>query len=459
MKHVQGKDSKTGEYVLSARNQDLVFCLPLVGAIIGAFSATILNTRFGRKWVVIACYVSSYGGTFLQTFSPNLGAFVVGRFWNSINLGIATATAPLYLSEIVPAKYRGLAVTSGNIFNLFSGVIGTIIANATHARPHPSAWQIPLGVQAVMPTILIPLSIFVPESPLWLLTQDRVEEAKHNLKRLRAYDDVLIEDELRLMKVTFENERTLNAGSTFLDLFRDGNLRRTLVAGSMYSVNQISGIILSTTYATVFLTQLGVAAPFTLTIVAAVTQLVGTCVAPLLVDRVGRRPLAIVGFSLLMIIDFICGGLAFVAGNKSNAMAIAALSFIFNFIWTASFYALSITLPTEIPAPKLRSKTTSYTFVCAYTTAVITTFAVPQLTAADAANLGAKTYLIFGGCVAIILVCYYIFLPETAGRTLAEIDEMYANKVPARKWKSYKTSAAAQQAVVLNDSEVAHAHS
>ncbi|KAL6248662.1 hypothetical protein RBB50_004917 [Rhinocladiella similis] len=445
----QGGDSSSGALVLTARNQDLVFCLPLVGAIFGAIAASPLTSRFGRKWVVVGVYSLSYAGTFLQTFAPVLGAFVVGRFFNAIMIAIGTTVSLLYLSEIVPAKYRGFAVTSSNIFNLIAGVIATVVCNATYTRAGSASFQIPLGAQAIMPTILIPLTVFIPESPLWLLGRGREDEARANLRKIRAYGDVLVEDELRVMKLALHEERELTSGTKVTDLFTGANIKRTLVAGSMYSVNQVSGVILSTTYATVFLTTLGVGNPFQLTIAASCCTLAGTLIAPLIVDRVGRRTIAIGGLSVLLTIDFIAGGLAFKAHDSSYAMGVAALSFIFNAFWGASFYCLSVTLPTEIPTARLRNMTTSYALACAYTTAVITTFAVPQLVSADAANLGAKTYLVFGGCVVCILVFYYLFLPETAGRTFAEIDEMYEQKVPVRKWRKYQTSAAARQAVVV----------
>ncbi|KAK9357282.1 general substrate transporter [Lipomyces starkeyi] len=172
----------------------------------------------------------------------------------------------------------------------------------------------------------------------------------------------------------------------------------------------------------------------------------------MIMDRVGRRPIALVGMLTLLIIDLIAGGLAFKLESKGVAQAIAALSFIFNAFWALSFYSLSLTLPAEIPTPRLRNLTSDYTIGCAYVTAVITIFALPQLVSADAANLGAKTYLVFAACVAIVLTLYYFFLHETSGRTFAEIDEMYSNKVPPRKWRTYQTSAAARQAVVVSES-------
>ncbi|CAG9951564.1 unnamed protein product [Clonostachys rosea f. rosea IK726] len=441
----QGLDPSVETPILTSKNQTLVFAVPLVGAIVGAVIASPLTTKFGRKWPIVGCYALSYGSTFMQTFAPKLAAFVVGRFINSILMAIAMTITPLYLSELVPAKYRGRAVTSANIFNLIAGVIGTVIANATHSMTGYASYQIPIGAQAVMPTFLIPLTALIPESPLWLVTKGRDEDALVNLTKLRRYGTQLIADELRIMRLTHERGQELSKGATFWDLFDKNNIQRTLVAGSMFSVNQVTGIILSTTYATVFLTQLGVGNAFQLTIASSCCTLAGTIIAPWTVDKIGRRPTALIGMSVLMVIDFTCGALAFFTDKKANVTAIAALSFILNTFWAASFYPLSLALPAEIPTPRLRNLTSAYTIGCSYITAVLTTLVVPQLTSADAANLGAKTYLVFGGLVAIILVFYYIYLPETARRTLVEIDELYELRVPPRKWAKHETSAASKQ--------------
>lgn len=96
----QGPNPATGQYVLTARNQNLVFSLPLVGAVVGGLLASPLNFHFGRKWPLVAAYILSVGGGLLQVFAPNLGAFVGGRSINGVAFGTATATAPLYLSEV-----------------------------------------------------------------------------------------------------------------------------------------------------------------------------------------------------------------------------------------------------------------------------------------------------------------------------------------------------------------------
>lgn len=89
-----------GKHVLTARNQNLVFSLPLVGSVIGGILASPLNFHLGRKWPLMLAYIVSVGGGLLQVFAPNLGAFIGGRAINAVALGTVNATAPLYIAEV-----------------------------------------------------------------------------------------------------------------------------------------------------------------------------------------------------------------------------------------------------------------------------------------------------------------------------------------------------------------------
>lgn len=222
-----------------------------MGSIIGALLAPVLNSHYGRKWTLVGSYFLSVGGVFLQLFAPNLAAFVIGRFWNSFVTGIASATAPLYLAEIVPSSMRGRAVTSINVLTLAAGVLATLVVFGSHTIEGKKSYMIPLGVQCVMPVILIPMTIFLPESPQWLASKDRMDQARHNLRMVRGWSDSQVDDELRVMKMCEDNERALSADVRFWNIFDRENIKRTITAGSFFSFNQISGIILSTTYATV----------------------------------------------------------------------------------------------------------------------------------------------------------------------------------------------------------------
>lgn len=423
VKRYQGVNPTTGEFTLTAGNQTLALSVPLVGSILGALLAFPLNNFLGRKWPLILAYITSIGGSLLQIFSPNLGAFVAGRFIVAIALGIANATAPMYLAEVVPVSIRGRVVSSINVMNLLSGVVATCVVFATSTRTDRLSYEVPLAVQCALPAILIPPTFVLPESPLWLLGKDRAEDAAKALRKLRGSSEAEVADELRLMKLSHDNERALTADVTVMNLFDKANLKRTITAGSFFSFNQISGIFLSTTYATIFLQEINVASPFALTIIASCCTLAGCVVAPIIIDKVGRRPLALAGMGMLFVLDVIAGGLAFKIEVPSFAIGVAACSFMFNFFWGASFYSLSNVMPSEIPTAKLRSYTMSWTIAWAQTTAVITTVVVPQLTASDGAGLGAKMYLVFAGCMVGVITFVWFLLPETRSRTFAEIDE------------------------------------
>ncbi|KAL4898490.1 general substrate transporter [Aspergillus ambiguus] len=442
----QGINPVSGDYVLTARNQNLVFSVPLVGSILGGLAASPFNFHFGRKRPVIFAYIISIAGGLLQVLAPNLGAFVSGRFINGIAMGIANGTAPLYLSEVVPASMRGRSVSSLNILNVAAGVLGTIVVYATKKLGGRESYMIPLAVQCALPALLSLCTWPLPESPLWLVGKGRMDEARRNLRKLRGCSDERVEDELGLLRVSEAIERELKANVSFWEIFSRKHVRRTLTSGSFYSLNQISGVILSTTYGTVFLTEIGTKDPFSLTVIAACCTLAGTIVAPFVLDRVGRRPTALVGMSAIFIVDAVAGGLAFNHGDPRSTAAIAALSFVLNFFWASSFFSLSTLMPSEMATPRLRHHTIAYTVACAQTTAVVTTFVIPQLTAADAADLGAKAYLIFAGCMACIIVFVYFLMPETRGRTFVEIDEMYEAGVPAWKWRVYKSSSMSSEA-------------
>lgn len=302
-------------------------------------------------------------------------------------------------------------------------MVATCVVFATSTRSDKLSYEVPLAVQCCLPAILIPPTFVLPESPLWLMGKDKMEAAAQSLRKLRGSSEAEVADELRLMKLSHDNERALTADVTVMNLFDKQNIKRTITAGSFFSFNQISGVFLSTTYATIFLQEINVASPFALTIIASCCTLAGCVVAPIIIDKMGRRPLALIGMSMLFILDVAAGGLAFKIEVPSYAIGVAACSFMFNFFWGASFYSLSNVMPSEIPTTKLRSYTMSWTIAWAQTTAVITTIVVPQLTAADGAGLGAKMYLVFAGCMVFVITFVWFLLPETRHRTFAEIDE------------------------------------
>ncbi|KAH6675974.1 MFS transporter [Halenospora varia] len=431
----QGPDA-----AFTARNLDLIVTVPLVGAFLGALGSSPLMVRFGRKNTLVLAYIfCCLPGSFLQLFAPNLAALVIGRFWNYVGISVLTTNTPLYLSELVPVHVRARAVGFCVAGTAATGVIATAIVWGTEKINNSLQYRIPLAIQAGLPGLLAILTLLCTESPTWLALQGRTDEARNNLAALRPKNEALVQAEFAHLLVAVNEDKTRRAEAKFWDILNKKNIKRTMTAGALLPLYQVSGIILSSTYSTVILVQSRVSDPFRMTIVLNCLAFIGVIVGPTMQDIVGRRPVALVGFTIMMLLDFAAGGLA-CAGltTEHEKLALAGMVIVFTFFANACFNPLCWLIPTEISAPSLREPTMAWALIWSYTTAVITTFAVPQITSADAGNLGAKAFLIFGGCMVVIMIFIYFYLPETKGRALDEIDEMYTAGVPMRKWSHYQ---------------------
>ncbi|SJX66101.1 related to monosaccharide transporter [Sporisorium reilianum f. sp. reilianum] len=439
VKKYQGLNHDTRDYTFTASHQSMIFSIPLIGTIAGALLSPYLQDRLGRKWSLCAAYMFSIPSTQLQLWAPNLAAFILGRVMNGLAYGCALSIGPLYLADVVPTSIRGGAVASSNLLTILANLMAAICCWATDNNYSDARkYKVPLAVQAGLPFILLLPTPFLPESPVWCVQKGRIGEARMALKRVRPVSDLEIEEELQEIVRAEQERRNLAKDTKFTDILSRKHLLRTMVAGSFFSLNQISGIILSTTYATVFLTQLGLGDPFVLTVYAYVCQVVGAALAIVALEKVGRRSLALPGFVVLTIIDIAAGVLAFYADDANVAKAISALAMVFNFVWTLCFYSISLLMPSELPTQRLRNYTMSYAIGWGQATAVVTTLALPQITASDAGNLAAKAYLIFGGCMLVITILAFFLLPETRGRTFFEIDQLYTHRIPAWRWSKYE---------------------
>ncbi|CCF47981.1 hypothetical protein NDA11_004122 [Ustilago hordei] len=441
VKKYQGLNHATRDYTFTANRQSMIFAIPLIGTIIGAIISPRLQSRLGRKWSLCAAYMFSIPSTQLQLWAPNLGAFIMGRLMNGLAYGCALSIGPLYLADVVPTSIRGGAVATSNLLTILANLLAAVCCWATKKNySDDRTYKVPLAVQAGLPFLLLFPTPFLPESPVWCVQKGRIGQARMALKRVRPVSDAEIEEELHEIVRAEQERNNLSKDTKFTDIFSRKHLMRTVVAGSFFSLNQVSGVILSTTYATIFLSQLKLGSPFLFTVYAYVCQLIGAALAIVALEKVGRRSLALPGFVILTVIDFTAGSLAFYAGNPNVAKTIGALGMIFNFFWTLCFYSISLLMPSELPTQRLRNYTMSYAIGWGQLTAVVTTLSLPQITAADAGDLAAKSYLIFGGCMLVITILAFFLLPETRGRTFFEIDQLYVNHVPAWRWSNYEFS-------------------
>ncbi len=220
-------------------------------------------------------------------------------------------------------------------------VIATVLVWGTEKINDTRQYKIPLAVQAAIPIVLLCLSFALTESSMWLLSKGRVQEAKANLASMRGGNMRLVDAELSSALIALRSQEETKVEMNAADILKKPNRERTISAGALLCASQVGGQVLVGTYSTVILVQSGVADPFKITILIFLLQFLGTVVGPFLIDKVGRRPVALIGFVLLFVIDIIAGALA-CSGLKTSSekLGLASLSIIFSFFNSVSFQSL-----------------------------------------------------------------------------------------------------------------------
>jgi MFS family permease len=196
-------------------------------------------------------------------------------------------TVPLILLT-VPAPIRGFIVGTYQLSLTLGGVVINAVCYGTSRIDDNKAWRIPLGLFYIVPTIIAISIFFLPESPRWLLQQNRVEEAKSSLHKLRegAFTDEEINNELREVEFALANEAEQGK---FIELFQGRNLERTLIVAAVNFFQQATGQAFSSQYGGVYVRSLGIINPQLFTLMTScISSSVMICTL-LVTDKVGRR--------------------------------------------------------------------------------------------------------------------------------------------------------------------------
>jgi SP family general alpha glucoside:H+ symporter-like MFS transporter len=281
---------------------------------------------------------------------------------------------------------------------------------------------------------------FLPESPWWLASKERHNDAHKALQGLghSGHDG---EQKLAQIITTLEQVRHETEGVTYLECFRKSNLRRTIISIMPLSIQALSGIAFAASYSTYYMQLAGftTAESFKLQIVQQVISLVGNVMSWYLVDRVGRRNLTFWGLFVLTIILFVMAGLA-VVGTVSALKGAISMILLYCWWYNVTIGATAFTILCETSTSRLRVKTIAIGLALQNALNTMWSFVLPYLFNPDKLNLGGKLGFLFGGLSVLCLVYLWLYQPETAGRTYEELDEMFAAKVPARKFKTHRTS-------------------
>ncbi|MDJ1131303.1 sugar porter family MFS transporter [Streptomyces iconiensis] len=411
------------DFDLNSFQQGAVVSVMLIGAMFGALGAGRVADRIGRKKTLALEGVVFIFGTAIAVAATGFGMLVAGRVVLGLAVGAASATVPIYLSEISPSQIRG-RVLSANQLMITVGILASYLVDLAFAGS--GNWRAMIGAGFVPSVFLCLGTLFlVPESPLWLMRNGEKEKARKVIAMVsdEEHADRLLE---RFRQYQEQQKRSGGGEGGSQQSQRQGwrvlltaRARPALAVGLVLAaVQQFGGINTIIYYSPTIIEQTGLNASNSIfySVFIGAINLLMTLVALRLIDRVGRRRLLIISLAG-MLVTLALLGLSFVADWNSELSLVFMVLYIA--VYAGGLGSVFWVLVGEIFPPSARAPGSS----ASTTVNWLSNFVVGQafLPVADALGQG-ETFWIFAVICAVGLVFVGRFVPETQGRDFAEVD-------------------------------------
>ncbi|KAK4141463.1 general substrate transporter [Dichotomopilus funicola] len=440
--------AQNGGYGIDGTFQQLIGSLLTFGAFLSSIFAGAFAQFFGRKPALWLASLLTALGAAIQIGTSQWGVVYLGRLILGIGNGFLVTFSNIYCAEAAPAHLRAVLVALFSEWVNIGSIVGGTVTNATSKSLDMSSYQIPLGIQFVVPVLLSVGLFFVPESPRYLVNRGKLDQGRRALEFLRS--DSLGRQQLELewieMVKGIEEEKKLATSVGPLDMFRGSNLRRTLLCFGVIASQTGSGSWFLISYTTYFLVVSGLSVDeaFKYSLMKSCLGFIGVNVGIYLMRHVvGRRSIMMIGAATqgtCMLVVAITATTS--AGTLAGRNCLIAFTSLFMFCYNAFVGAASYPIATELVSTRLRSWTVGASISLGYLLAWLTGFCSPYFINPENLNWGPKYDYIWAASNLVCGVFFYFCLPELKGRTLEEIDELFERNVPARQFKFTKTNIA-----------------
>lgn len=412
-------------WVLPDTLQGFLVSSVLIGAVIGAATNGILADIFGRKKIIMATAVIFILGSILCAFAPNVYVLILSRIFVGFAVGIVNFVVPLYLSEVSPKNLRGTlvslyqwAITAGILFSYF---INAVFAQAVYN------WRWMLFAGVVPGLVLFIGMCFMSDTPRWLVSKNRDDEAKKVFSKIEP--DIEPEKEIAEIKETLvdnRQEKTFRLKKWMIMPFVVG-------IGIMFA--QIcTGINTIIYYAPTIFKTAGFDSNLTAiyaTTGIGVVNFIMTIVAVFFTDRIGRKPLLYFGLTGVMLSLFALGTSFAFAGVLGSSLKWVAVGSLVTYIicFAMSLGPIGWILVSEVFPLRIRGIAMS---VCTVSNFAFNFFVVGSFPVLLHRIGGAWTFWIFGIVSILCIIFVYFFVPETKGISLEEIESNWRRGVNPR---------------------------
>ena len=412
-------------WVLPDTLQGFLVSSVLIGAVIGAATNGILADIFGRKKIIMATAVIFILGSILCAFAPNVYVLILSRIFVGFAVGIVNFVVPLYLSEVSPKNLRGTlvslsqwAITAGILFSYF---INAVFAQAVYN------WRWMLFAGVVPGLVLFIGMCFMSDTPRWLVSKNRDDEAKKVFSKIEP--DIEPEKEIAEIKETLvdnRQEKTFRLKKWMIMPFVVG-------IGIMFA--QIcTGINTIIYYAPTIFKTAGFDSNLTAiyaTTGIGVVNFIMTIIAVFFTDRIGRKPLLYFGLTGVMLSLFALGTSFAFAGVLGSSLKWVAVGSLVTYIicFAMSLGPIGWILVSEVFPLRIRGIAMS---VCTVSNFAFNFFVVGSFPVLLHRIGGAWTFWIFGIVSILCIIFVYFFVPETKGISLEQIESNWRRSVNPR---------------------------
>ena len=410
-------------WTLSPFEQGWLVSSAIVGSVIGAAANGVLADLYGRKKIIIATALIFIIGSILCGYAPTAGWLIFSRIIIGIAVGMISFVAPIYLSEIAPEKIRGGLVSLYQLA-LTAGILLSYLINRIFANTELN-WRWMLGSGTIPAVILLTGILFLHDTPRWLISKNKIDEARKVFRRILQKDNV----ESHISEI----QETLNASSEKQKIkIKKWMLMPVFVGVGLMFVQICTGINTIIYYTPTIFNLAGFSdniSAIYATIGIGLVNFLMTFVAIAYIDKFGRKPLLYIGLSGMLISLFALSG-AFALGESGKWLAVVSVV-----VYIASF-AMSLgpicwIMVSEIMPLKIRGFAMSAATVAnfAFNFIVVLSF-LPML------EIFGKTptFFVFGLITLISLFFVYFFVPETKGISLEKIENNWHNHIKPRNF-------------------------
>ncbi|KAG9447087.1 hypothetical protein H6P81_013215 [Aristolochia fimbriata] len=430
--------------------QETIVSMALVGAIIGAAAGGWLNDVYGRKKATLCADLVFAVGAIVMAIAPDPYFLIFGRLLVGLGVGVASVTAPVYIAEASPSEIRG-GLVSTNVLMITGGQFLSYLVNLGFTEV-PGTWRWMLGVSGLPAVIQFSLMLCLPESPRWLYLKHKQAEAVAVLEKI--YDSDRLEEELDQLSIISEEEcHSTKFSERYLEVFKSKEIRLAFLAGAgLQAFQQFTGINTVMYYSPTIVQMAGFRSnqlALLLSLIVAALNASGTMVGIYLIDRFGRRRLALTSLAGVIISLGILSAAFFLESSSSASTVCNAIACKtggagwFAVVGLALYIAFFSPGMGPVPwAVNSEIYPEAYRGVAGGMSATvcwISNLIVAQTFLSVVAAVGtAWTFIILGGVAICAFIFVFLFVPETKGLSFEQVERIWKE----RAWGSASGSEA-----------------